>query len=39
MKTYNLINITILLLSFLFFPSAFSQQLANNKKNRIEKCF
>jgi polysaccharide export outer membrane protein len=36
MKTYNLINITILLLSFLFFPSAFSQQLANNKKTELK---
>ena len=36
MKTSNLINITILLLSFLFFPSAFSQQLANNNKSDLK---
>ena len=36
MKTSNLINITILLLSFLFFPSAFSQQLANNNKSELK---
>jgi len=36
MKTSILINITILLLSFLFFPSAFSQQLANNNKSELK---
>ena len=36
MKTSNLIIITILLLSFLFFPSAFSQQLANNNKSELK---
>ena len=36
MKPSNLINITILLLSFLFFPSAFSQQLANNNKTDLK---
>ena len=36
MKTSNLINITILLLCFLFFPSAFSQQLANNNKSELK---
>ena len=35
MKIFNLINITILFFSFLFFPSAFSQQLAINNKTEF----
>jgi polysaccharide export outer membrane protein len=35
MKIFNLINITILFFSFLFFPSAFSQQLASNNKTEF----
>ena len=36
MKTSNLINITILILSFLCSPSAFSQQLADNNKTELK---
>lgn len=36
MKTFNLINITILFFIFLFSPSAFSQQLASNNKTELK---